>query len=140
MDRFPDDVYLELARVNCTYCHITRAFGRWEQSTPQRVTAWYGIRMARDFNGAYLNPLKTVFPAHRLGPEGDGPKIGCETCHKGAYKPLYGVSMLRVYPELAGVMSMPTPPPVAETGPDAPAEPEVQPPVEPDTTSSGPAH
>ena len=106
--------------VNCTYCHVTRAFGRWEQSTPQRVTAWYGIRMARDLNGAYLNPLKPVFPAHRLGPEGDAPKIGCDTCHKGAYKPLFGVSMLGDYPELAGVMP---PPALPAPAPEASAEP-----------------
>jgi photosynthetic reaction center cytochrome c subunit len=90
--------------VNCTYCHNTRAMGRWEESTPQRSTAWYGIRMARDLNTAYLTPLKPMFPPHRLSAEGDGPKVGCETCHKGAYKPLYGVSMLGDYPELAGVM------------------------------------
>ncbi len=104
--------------VNCTYCHVTRAFGRWEQSTPQRVTAWYGIRMARDLNGVYLNSLHSVFPAHRLGPEGDVPKVGCETCHKGAYKPLYGVSMLGDYPELAGIMPPPAAP-AAESTPEA---------------------
>lgn len=110
--------------VNCTYCHNTRAMGRWDQSSPQRVTAWYGIRMVRDINGAYLNPLKPLFPVHRLGPEGDGPKVACETCHKGAFKPLYGVSMLGDYPELAGVMPKPSPAP-------APAEPETQPPSPP---------
>ena len=100
--------------VNCTYCHNTRAMGRWDQSSPQRVTAWYGIRMVRDINGAYLKPLKPLLPDYRLGPEGDGPKVACETCHKGVFKPLYGVSMLGDYPELAG----PMPPPGAE--PEAP--------------------
>ena len=90
--------------VNCNYCHNTRALGRWDQSTPQRVTAWHGIRMVRELNNDYLNVLKPLFPAHRLSPQGDGPKVGCETCHKGAYKPLYGVSMLTDYPELAGEM------------------------------------
>ena len=28
--------------VNCTYCHNSRQFADWSQSTPQRVTAWYG--------------------------------------------------------------------------------------------------
>ncbi len=91
--------------VNCTYCHNTRAMGRWEESMPQRVTAWYGIRMARDLNSTYLTPLKPIFPVHRLSAEGDGPKVGCETCHKGTFKPLYGASMLKDYPELAGVMA-----------------------------------
>jgi hypothetical protein len=89
--------------VNCTYCHQTRAMGVWEQSTPQRTTAWYGIRMVRDLNQAYLNPLKPLYPEHRLGSTGDPAKVGCDTCHKGAFKPLLGVSMLGDYPELAGV-------------------------------------
>jgi photosynthetic reaction center cytochrome c subunit len=87
--------------VNCTYCHNTRAMGDWNVSTPQRVTAWYGIRMVRDINTNYLTELAQLFPPYRLSEEGDFPKVGCATCHKGAYKPLYGVSMLPDYPELA---------------------------------------
>lgn len=108
--------------VNCTYCHNTRALARWDESSPQRATAWYGIRMVRELNVSYLNPLKPLFPPYRLSAEGDGPKVGCETCHKGAFKPLYGVSMLDDYPELRGVMKdRPVPPapaavPVAMTG------------------------
>ena len=117
--------------VNCTYCHNTRAMGRWEQSSPKRVTAWYGIRMVRDLNGDYLNPLKPLFPAHRLGPEGDGPKVACETCHKGAFKPLYGVSMLGDYPELAGPMPLPAAPPAGEAETQPSAEPEATPTSEP---------
>jgi photosynthetic reaction center cytochrome c subunit len=86
--------------VNCTYCHNTRQFSSWEQSTPQRATAWYGIRMVRDLNDAYLNSLHGVFPPNRLGPTGDVPKVNCATCHQGVYKPLFGVSMLKDYPEL----------------------------------------
>ncbi len=88
--------------VNCTYCHNTRAMGVWEESTPQRVTAWHGIRMVRTLNNAYLNPLLPFYPEHRLGPTGDAPKAACQTCHKGVFKPLFGVSMLGDYPELAG--------------------------------------
>ena len=88
--------------VNCTYCHNSRAFGVWEQSTPQRVTAWYGIRMARDLNDNYLDPLGKVFPASRLGPDGDSPKVNCATCHQGVYKPLFGVNMVKAFPELQG--------------------------------------
>jgi photosynthetic reaction center cytochrome c subunit len=104
--------------VNCTYCHNTRALGRWEESSPQRATAWYGIRLVRDLNTAYLTPLKPLFPPYRLSAEGDGPKVGCETCHKGSYKPLYGVSMLKDYPVLAGVMTRPA----VEAAPAAPTE------------------
>jgi photosynthetic reaction center cytochrome c subunit len=76
---------------------------RWDQSTPQRATAWHGIRMVRNLNSDYLIPLKPNFPVHRLSAEGDGPKVGCATCHKGTYKPLYGQSMLADYQSLAGV-------------------------------------
>ena len=88
--------------VNCTYCHNTRAIASWEESPPQRSTAWYGIRMARDINNNFMVPLTKVFPAHRLGPTGDVAKANCGTCHQGAYKPLYGVSMLTDYPYLRG--------------------------------------
>jgi len=88
--------------VNCTYCHNTRSFSDWTQSSPARGTAWYGIRMVRDLNTTYLSALKGEFPANRLGPLGDAPKLNCATCHQGAFKPLLGASMLKDYPELAG--------------------------------------
>jgi photosynthetic reaction center cytochrome c subunit len=88
--------------VNCTYCHNSRSWEDWSQSSPQRVTAWHGIRMVRDLNNDYLESVHSAFPAYRLGPTGDVPKVNCATCHQGAYKPLYGVSMLPEYPELAG--------------------------------------
>jgi photosynthetic reaction center cytochrome c subunit len=106
--------------VNCTFCHNSRALARWDESSPQRSTAWYGIRMVRDLNISYLTPLTPLFPPHRLSAEGDGPKVGCETCHKGAYKPLYGVTMLNDYPELRGVMKdrpSPAPSVVATSAP-----------------------
>lgn len=89
--------------VNCTYCHNSRSFASWDSSTPQRATAWYGIRMAGELNKSYLQPLTATFPANRLGPTGDVGKISCATCHQGAYKPLYGVSMLKDHPELAAL-------------------------------------
>lgn len=88
--------------VNCTYCHNSRSFASWESSTPQRATAWYGIRLVRDLNSQYLGPLAGVYPPNRLGPTGDVPKANCATCHQGAYKPLYGASLLKTHPELAG--------------------------------------
>jgi photosynthetic reaction center cytochrome c subunit len=86
--------------VNCNYCHATRAFRDWDQSPPQRVTAWYGIRMVRDLNNNYLDPLGKIFPPNRLGPLGDAPKVQCAVCHKGVYKPLFGVSLVKDYPEI----------------------------------------
>ena len=112
--------------VNCTYCHNSRAFSNWSQSTPQRVNAWYGIRMVRDVNANYLESLNGVFPANRLGPHGDVPKVNCTTCHQGAYKPLLGASMIGTYPELtvttdvASVDKKNEPAPAA-TSPAAPA-------------------
>lgn len=86
--------------VNCTYCHNTRSFSSWATSPPQRATAWYGIRMVRDLNNNYMDPLTATFPDHRKGPLGDVAKVNCTTCHQAAYKPLLGVSMLKDYPEL----------------------------------------
>jgi photosynthetic reaction center cytochrome c subunit len=90
--------------VNCTYCHNTQAFQSWSHAPPARSTAWYGIRMARDLNVAYLEPLTSTFPANRLGPKGDVAKINCNTCHQGAFKPLYGGAMAKNHPELLGVV------------------------------------
>lgn len=93
--------------VNCTYCHNSRSFAQWDASTPKRTTAWYGIRMVRGLNHDYLEPLTATFPANRLGPHGDVGKVDCATCHQGVYKPLFGVSMLKDYPELAGRRAAP---------------------------------
>ena len=88
--------------VNCTYCHNSRAFRNWEQSTPQRLTAWHGIQMAQDVNANYLIPLKARLPENRLGPAGDAPKATCSTCHQGLPKPMYGAPMLEDHPVLSG--------------------------------------
>jgi photosynthetic reaction center cytochrome c subunit len=111
--------------VNCTFCHNSRSFAAWEGSTPKRATAWYGIRMVRDLNAQYLEPLTPTFPPNRLGPHGDVAKVNCTTCHQGVSKPLLGVSMLKDYPELAGKRAAPPPPPPAEAPvtPEPPAAP-----------------
>jgi photosynthetic reaction center cytochrome c subunit len=87
--------------VNCTYCHNSRSFYSWDQSAPQRTTAWYAIRHVREMNNDYVVPLSDIIPASRKGPLGDVYKIYCTTCHQGAYKPLYGAPMLKDYPSLA---------------------------------------
>jgi photosynthetic reaction center cytochrome c subunit len=103
--------------VNCTFCHETRSFRDWQQSTPQRVTAYYGIRMVRDLNKNFLDGLASTLPAGRHGPLGDGPKLDCATCHQGVYKPLFGVSLVKDYPELAGVAAAATPAPTPAPAP-----------------------
>lgn len=116
--------------VNCTYCHNTRALARWEESSPQRATAWYGIRMVRMLNTEYLDPIGKLLPAMRLSAEGDHPKVGCMTCHKGTFKPLNGVSPLTDYPLLAGVGKVPAGTPTPPE-PEPPAAPAPQAPVKP---------
>ena len=92
--------------VNCTFCHNSQNFGEWSHSRIQKQTAWYGIRMVRQMNSNYIQPLATVFPVKgwdeqaRLGPLGDPLKVNCQTCHQGYNKPLGGVSMLPDNPSL----------------------------------------
>jgi photosynthetic reaction center cytochrome c subunit len=132
--------------VNCTYCHNSRAFGDWGQSPPTRATAWHGVRMVRELNTEYLEPLQPILPQQRLGDLGDAPKANCTTCHQGAYKPLLGVSMLKDFPELAAAQPQPkktaaakkeaapaTPNPTETTAPNpAPASPTQLPAAETD--------
>jgi photosynthetic reaction center cytochrome c subunit len=86
--------------VNCTFCHNSRNFSGWSESSPQRVTSWHGLRMVADLNINYLGPLQGEYPPARLGPLGDAAKANCATCHQGAYKPLLGAAMLSDYPAL----------------------------------------
>ena len=108
-------VMSESLGVNCDFCHNSRSFTSWDQSTPQRATAWYGIRMVRDLNNTFIAPLAADLPAARLGPGGDSPKIYCATCHQGSNKPLGGTKWLADYPELVG--PHPQPPPKADALP-----------------------
>ena len=110
--------------VNCTYCHNTRAFQSWEESTPQRTTAWYGIRMLRDINNTYIESLAATFPLNpiRHGPQGDPFKANCGTCHKGVNKPLNGAKMAKDYPGLTAsasvvIAALPVPAPEAPAAP-----------------------
>lgn len=115
--------------VNCTFCHNSQNFGKWDDSRTQRVNAWYGTRMVRDINNNYITALGDVWPANgkgiygnRRGPEGDPLKVNCATCHNGINRPLGGAKMLKDYPALKGMHSManmPVPPMAvpAETAP-----------------------
>ncbi|QXQ06356.1 photosynthetic reaction center cytochrome c subunit [Sphingosinicellaceae bacterium] len=91
--------------VNCTYCHNAGNFQSWNLSKPQRATAWYGIRMVRNINNAYIEPLAAVFPAYRKGHLGDPYKVNCLTCHQGVAKPMNGYPMLKDYPGLKGPLA-----------------------------------
>jgi photosynthetic reaction center cytochrome c subunit len=95
--------YAQGLGVSCEYCHNSRAFNSWDQSTPQRVTAFYAEAMLRDLNNNYMVPLTPLFPAALKGPSGDVAKINCATCHQGVYKPLFGAKMAVHFPPLEGV-------------------------------------
>ncbi|EIC20061.1 photosynthetic reaction center cytochrome PufC [Thiorhodovibrio frisius] len=113
--------FSEALGVNCTYCHNSRAFMDWNQSTPKRVPAWHAIRNVRDINIQYVEPLGEVLPASRKGPLGDPFKVNCLTCHQGAYKPLFGVPMAKDYPALYETAAVEEEAP-AEAAPAAEAE------------------
>ncbi len=100
--------------VNCTYCHNSRAFSQWGQSSPKRTLAWYGLQMVKNTNEEYIHPLASVFPAKRLGPQGDPYKTNCATCHQMQRKPLGGAQMAKDYPALLTLA------PVAPAFPAAP--------------------
>jgi photosynthetic reaction center cytochrome c subunit len=72
----------------------------------------------RDLNNNYLEPLLKEYPASRLGPTGDAPKLNCATCHQGAFKPFLGQSPLVGYEVLAEAKPQP-----AKTPPPPPADP-----------------
>lgn len=86
--------------VGCNHCHNSRQFADWSQSTPQRTKGWYAIRQVREMNKQYIWPLTDILPASRKGPLGDPKRVGCDTCHQGVYKPLFGAPMLKDYPVL----------------------------------------
>lgn len=87
--------------VNCTYCHNTRSMSIVEQQAPTWKNAYHGVRMVRELNNQYVWATNNWLPEHRQGPAGDPQKIACNTCHQGAYKPLYGAPMVKDYPSLA---------------------------------------
>ncbi|MFM7534040.1 MAG: photosynthetic reaction center cytochrome PufC [Rubrivivax sp.] len=99
--------------VNCTFCHNSQAFSQW---IPKRVTAWHGIRMARELNNDYIVPLTSAFPPNRLGPTGDVAKVFCATCHQGQNKPLAGLQQAKLYVGLQA-------PAAAASAPEAKAAP-----------------
>ena len=132
--------------VNCTFCHNTRSFAAWDQSSPQRATAWYGIRMVRDLNDNFMGSLQGTFPKYRLGPEGDVAKLNCMTCHQGAYKPLLGAKVAEKFQELettadaSSVAAAPKPPepaPAPATPPAAAPAPAPAPPAAAPPASDG---
>ena len=104
--------------VNCGYCHQSRNFADWNESTPMRWNGFTGIRMVRDLNKNFLltigqlvpqtreltkqNSLP-VIPARQSGLQNGNGLTVCKTCHYGVPKPLNGVNMVHDYPALTPV-------------------------------------
>lgn len=119
--------------VNCGYCHNSRAFEDWAQSTPARWTGYYGIRMVQDLNRHFMLALSGMVPLQRAmlreqkipvipdretGVQPGNGMIVCATCHYSEPKPLGGAAMLTDYPGLtapaappASAAALPAPPP-----------------------------
>jgi photosynthetic reaction center cytochrome c subunit len=129
--------------VNCGYCHNSRAFEDWGQSTPARWTGYYGIKLVQDLNRNFMLRLSGIVPLQRAlvreqmipvipqreaGIQGGNGMIVCATCHYGEPDPIHGAAMLRDYPGLTGATALPaasaTPPAThASAAPRAPAVP-----------------
>ena len=102
-----EDVYILMMQmsqalgVNCTYCHQSRQLYDWNQSPPNRLNGYSGIKMATDLNQRYFAPLDAIaLPAGR-GELGDAKKINCGTCHNQRAIPSGGMNRA-VYPSLIG--------------------------------------
>ena len=103
--------------VNCGYCHNSRNFQSWAESTPYRWIAYSGLQLVRDVNSNFLRQIAAVAPQTRtlttetnipaLPARQSGPQLGdglvlCSTCHLGVTKPINGANMVHDYPGLTG--------------------------------------
>ena len=75
VDLRPDDAHVQVAGRQLHVLPQHAAHSPTGTRARRRATvAWYGIRMVRDLNTHYLDPLASTFPAKRaLGPDGDAP-------------------------------------------------------------------
>ncbi len=102
--------------VNCGYCHNSRAFWDWNESTPQRWTGYNALRLVRDLNNNFLLQVAAaipetrqlvretnlpVIPAQQRGVQQGSGLVVCATCHQGVPQPLNGANMVHDYPALA---------------------------------------
>ncbi len=103
--------------ANCGYCHNTRNFQSWAESTPFRWVGYDAIKLVRDLNQNFL--LKTaqivpetrtlvdetrlpVLPVNQTGAQIGNGLVVCATCHYGVTKPLGGVNLVHNYKGLTG--------------------------------------
>ena len=103
--------------VNCGFCHNSRNFASWQESTPMRWTGLSGLAMTRAINNNVMLPLARVIPqtaeipgewrepivpADETGPQNGNSLVICASCHYGNPRPLNGVNMVHDYPLLIG--------------------------------------
>lgn len=118
--------------VNCGYCHHSRNFADWSQSTPMRWSGYSGIVMTRDLNRGFLLKLGQELPMTRTavhpplaisqpdrlkGPQKGNGLADCATCHHGAPKPRDPAAGPDGFPGLTG----PAPAPLSGPAPGQPA-------------------
>ena len=109
--------------VNCGYCHHSRNFADWSQSTPMRWSGYSGIVMTRDLNRQFLlrlaheNPLTRwspgndrplSLPERERGPQAGNGLVDCATCHHGAPKPRDPAATAGGFKGLTGQATAPT--------------------------------
>ena len=99
--------------VGCNHCHNSRQFADYAQSQPTKTKGWFAVRHVREINKGFIFPLSGILPASRKGPLGDPLRVGCETCHQGVNKPLFGEPMLKDYPVLGKPSGKAVPAPAA---------------------------
>ena len=102
--------------VNCGYCHNSRAFFDWGQSTPARWTGANGIHMTQAINNDFLQKLHAAMPQSmevagsgrppitplaESGPQNGNGFVNCQTCHYSSPHPLPGQNLLAGFPALA---------------------------------------
>ena len=111
--------------VNCGFCHHSRAFADWSQSTPQRWTAHYALEQIRDLNNRFLLKLADAIPMKRIRvhetslpvlpaveagiQSGNGLAV-CAPCHYSQPKPMGGADVISTYPSLVGQAANPATP------------------------------
>ena len=101
--------------VNCGFCHNSRAFESWDESTPYRWVGYDALRLTRDINKNFMLALAQaipqtrqlsdetrlpVLPARQQGVQGGNGLVICSTCHYGLTKPLNGANVQQSYPAL----------------------------------------
>lgn len=105
--------------VNCTYCHQSRSIYDWNQSPPNRLHGYSGIKMTTMLNQNFLAGLERWTPPGQLGRMGDSAKVDCRSCHQGLERPVGGMGHA-VYPGLIGPIPAGPANPVAAWNPTIP--------------------